>query len=106
MQKGHSTMQFPVDDQMLSAWARLLGLDEEQAADVLQEIEQALRRSYAFRPLAVRHLNFEQLTADMDTDEFALMYLQFGLHRAGQDELAEEVMGRALASGAPARPTA
>ncbi len=92
-------MKLPVDDHTLSAWARLLNLDEQQAADVLEEIVAALRRGYTFRPLAVRHLSFEQLMADMDTDEFAFMYLQFGLHRTGQDELAEEVMHRSLARG-------
>lgn len=90
-------MKFPVDDDMLTAWATLLDLTKEQSDDVLRDVEQALRRGYAFRPLAVRHLSFEQVSADMDVDEFALMYLTFGLHRAGQDELADNVMARALA---------
>ncbi|WP_406172293.1 hypothetical protein [Streptomyces sp. NBC_00996] len=98
-------MKFPVDDDMLTAWSTLLGLTKEQSNDVLREVEQALRRGYAFRPLAVRHLSFEQVTADMDVDEFALMYLTFGLHRAGQDELADDVMARALAPATAPRRT-
>ncbi|MFE2179027.1 hypothetical protein [Streptomyces sp. NPDC059455] len=90
-------MKYPVDDTTLTAWANLLGLTKDQSHEVLREVEEALRRGYEFRPLVLRHLTFEQTTADMAVDEFALMYLTFGLHRAGQDELADEVMGRALA---------
>ncbi|MFJ9617808.1 hypothetical protein [Streptomyces noursei] len=98
-------MKLPVDDTTLTAWATLLGLTKEQSDDVLSEVEDALRRGYEFRPPAVRHLTFEQATADMAIDEFALMYLTFGLHRAGQDELAEQVMGRAFAPAVtPRRP--
>ncbi|WP_180685944.1 hypothetical protein [Streptomyces gossypiisoli] len=98
-------MKFPVDDATISAWSTLLGLTKEQSDEVLCEVEDSLRRGYEFRPLVVRHLTFEQVTADMAVDEFALMYLTFGLHRAGQDELADEVMGRALAPATtPRRP--
>ncbi|NUK37694.1 hypothetical protein HRW12_29035 [Streptomyces lunaelactis] len=98
-------MKFPVDDDTLTAWATLLGLTEKQPAEVLNDIEESLRRGYTFRPLAIRHLTFEEVTADMDIDEFALMYLTFGLHRAGQDELADDVMGRALAPATDPRRT-
>ncbi|MEU7640976.1 hypothetical protein AB0C11_33745 [Streptomyces sp. NPDC039016] len=92
-------MKFAADQAMLSAWARLLGLGEQQAADVLTEIELALRRSYAVRSTTMRHLSFEQVVADMDEDEFAFMYLRFGLYRAGQDDLAEQVISRAHTFG-------
>ena len=96
-------MQFPVDDDTLSAWSTLLGLTEEQTADTLNEIEQTLRRGYTYRPLALRHLSFEALTADMEVDELALMFLTTGLRRAGHPDAAHAVEARGLAAQLHAR---
>ncbi|MBY8884820.1 hypothetical protein K7472_08165 [Streptomyces sp. PTM05] len=89
-------MKFPVDDTMLTAWSTLLGLTDQQRDDVLGEIEATLRRGYTLRPLAIRHLSFEQATADMDPDELALIFLETGLRRAGHPDAADAVLRRGL----------
>lgn len=97
-------MQLPVDNTTLAAWSTLLGLTATQAAEILAEVEADLRRGYTFRPLAVRHLSFEELTADMDTDELALMFLVTGLKQAGHEAAADDVFSRSLTTQSTATP--
>ncbi|MER6086862.1 hypothetical protein [Streptomyces bluensis] len=91
-------MKLPVDDATLSAWTTLLGLTEEETTDTVNKIEQTLRRGYVHRPLAIRHLSFEELTADMDVNEFALLFLITGLRCAGYPEAAQSVEERGIAA--------
>ncbi|WP_369258849.1 hypothetical protein [Streptomyces sp. R35] len=98
LQKGPSTVKLPVDDETLNAWSSLLNLTEEQAADVLKEIEKTLRTGYAHRPACLRHRSFEELTADMGVDELALMFLATGLRHTGHPEAAAAVEIRGLAA--------
>ncbi|MBT2366203.1 hypothetical protein J7E88_13005 [Streptomyces sp. ISL-10] len=96
-------MKFPVDDETLSAWSALLGLSDEQKTATLEDIEKTLRTGYTYRPLALRHLSFEELTADMDVDELALMFLATGLRHAGHPEAAHAVEVRGLVAQFQAR---
>ncbi|MGW7572356.1 hypothetical protein [Streptomyces sp. NPDC054765] len=80
-------MKFPVDDTTLTSWAALLGLSEEQTADVLCEIEKTLRSRYDRAP-ALHHLTFEEVAASTDTDDLALMFLTSGLRITGHHEAA------------------
>ncbi|MFD8379135.1 hypothetical protein ACFV2X_11460 [Streptomyces sp. NPDC059679] len=96
-------MKFPVDDTTLSAWASLLNLTEEQTAATLEEIEQTLRVGYVHRPTEFRHLSFEKLTAEMDIDELALMFLVTGLRQAGHPEAADAVEIRGLVANLEAK---
>lgn len=89
-------MELPVDTATLAAWSTLLGLTPEQTTEVTDDIEADLRRGYTFRPLALRHLSFEELAADMDTDELALMFLTAGLRKTGYPDAADQVLRRAL----------
>ncbi|AJC58622.1 hypothetical protein [Streptomyces sp. 769] len=89
-------MKFPADNTTLTAWSALLGLTKEQATATLADIEAVLRTGYAHRPPTLRHRTFEQLTNDMDIDEFALMFLTSGLRRAGYPEAAHSVQLRGL----------
>lgn len=91
-------MKLPVDDETLRAWSTLLGLTDEEAADTLNTVERTLRRGYAHRPLALRHLSFGELVADMAVDEFALMFLITGLRCSGYAEAAASVVERGLAA--------
>ncbi|MFI1830682.1 hypothetical protein ACH41E_30230 [Streptomyces sp. NPDC020412] len=84
-------MKFPVDDTTLEAWASLLGLTEQQTADALNDIERVLRAGYAHRPDELRDTTFEQLTADMDAEEAALLFLISGLRQAGHRNAAYEI---------------
>ncbi|MEU0722907.1 hypothetical protein [Streptomyces sp. NPDC006140] len=97
-------MKFPVDDDTLSAWARLLGLTTEQTAATLADIETTLHVGYAHRPLAMRHLSFEALIDHMDVDEFALMFLVSGLRQAGHHDAARSVALRAIVTQLSADP--
>ncbi|WP_405803465.1 hypothetical protein [Streptomyces sp. NBC_01187] len=89
-------MKIPVDRTTLTAWADLLGLTTTQSNTVVRDIETTLRTGYAHRPPALRPLSFEQLSGDMDTDEFALMFLVGGLRQAGHPEAAHAVEVRGL----------
>ena len=91
-------MKLPVDDETLNAWSSLLNLTEEQAADVLKEIEKTLRVGYVHRPDSLRHLSFEELVAGMAADELALMFLATGLRETGHPEAAAAVEIRGLAA--------
>jgi hypothetical protein len=97
-------VKFPVDDTTLSAWSSLLGLTQEQTTDTLKDIEHTLRIGYAHRPTALRHLSFEELTADMDVDELALMFLATGLRHAGHPDAAHAVEIRGLIAQLQAAP--
>ncbi|WP_425834247.1 hypothetical protein [Streptomyces fractus] len=98
-------MKTPVDQHTLHTMAHLLGLNDGQAAAALADIETTLRHSYTFRPLAVRHHSYEQFTASLDADEFALLYLQAALNQTGQRDLADDIARRALVTGLPTWPT-
>ncbi|MFE7277936.1 hypothetical protein [Streptomyces sp. NPDC057623] len=91
-------MKLPVDDDTLHAWSKLLALTEEQAATTLKEIERTLRVGYEHRPVALRDLSFEELIADMDVDELALMFLATGLRQAGHPDAADSVEIRGIAA--------
>ncbi|MFK0279800.1 hypothetical protein ACIQVL_04900 [Streptomyces sp. NPDC090499] len=91
-------MKLPVDNETLNAWSSLLGLTEEQATDVLKEIETTLHAGYAHRPACLRHRSFDELTTDMDIDELALMFLATGLRHTGHPEAAAAVEIRGLAT--------
>jgi len=99
-------MKFPVDDETLTAWSSLLGLTEEQQAKALEEIEETLRTGYAHRPACLRHRSFEELVADMEVDELALMFLATGLRHTGHPEAAAAVEIRGLAAQLQAHPKA
>ncbi|WP_327702693.1 hypothetical protein OG530_13225 [Streptomyces decoyicus] len=58
---------------------------------ILRHIEKTLRVGYAHRPTALRHLTFDEVTADMDIDELALMFLTSGLRIAGHHEAAHAI---------------
>ena len=90
-------MRIPIDTATLTAWSSLLGLTEQQTTDTLADIETTLRRGYAHRPPALRHLTFDELTTGMDVDRFALVFLESGLRRAGNDEAADAVLCRIIA---------
>nr|WSZ96803.1 hypothetical protein OH820_15075 [Streptomyces sp. NBC_00857] len=89
-------MQLPVDETTLAAWSSLLGLTDQQTVDTLADIETTLRSAFPYRPLALRHLTFEALIAEMDVDELALMYLATGLRHAGHPDAAHLVEMRGL----------
>ncbi|MCR8573053.1 hypothetical protein [Streptomyces sp. Isolate_219] len=89
-------MKFPVDETTLTSWSSLLGLTEEQTAATLRHIEETLRVGYAHRPTALRLLTFDEVTAGMDIDELALMFLTSGLRVAGHQEAAQAIELRAL----------
>ncbi|MDN0193945.1 hypothetical protein [Streptomyces sp. S.PNR 29] len=93
-----------MDDETLHAWSKLLALTEEQTATTLQEIEKTLRIGYAHRPTSLRHLSFEELVADMDVDELALMFLATGLRQAGHPDAADTVELRGIAARLQAHP--
>src|SRR5262249_24077730 len=84
--KGQPHVKFPVDDAPLSTWSTLLGLTPEQTAATLTDIETTLRIGYTSRPLVLRDRSFEELTDDMDVDEFALLFLISGLRQAGHPD--------------------
>ncbi|MGP8302025.1 hypothetical protein ACTPOK_29720 [Streptomyces inhibens] len=88
-------MKFPVDETTLNGWTSLLGLTQEQTAATLRHIEKTLRLGYTHRPAALRHLTFDEITAGMNIDELALMFLTTGLRVAGHHEaaLAIEIRG-------------
>ncbi|MER8002073.1 hypothetical protein [Streptomyces sp. NPDC095613] len=96
-------MHLPVDDATLTAWSSLLGLTAQQRSDVLEDIEETLRRGYTYRPIHVRHLSFEEHTAGIDANELALMFLGTGLRHAGHPDAASSVEIRGLIAQLRAR---
>ena len=73
-------MKFPVDDDMLTAWSTLLDLTKEQIATTLAT---SRRRCASATPPAPGRapLQLRAALADMDVDEFALMFLTTGLRQ-------------------------
>lgn len=97
-------MKIPVDGDTLTTWSKLLALTTEQTTATLADIETTLRIGYTNRPPALRHLSFDELTGDMDVDEFALMFLVSGLRQAGHHDAARCVELRAIYAQLGARP--
>ncbi|MFE0251258.1 hypothetical protein [Streptomyces sp. NPDC059010] len=97
-------MKFPVDDDTLRTWSKLLALTPAQTAAALAGIENTLRHGYANRPPALLDSSFEELVDAMSEDEFALMFLISGLHQAGHPDAARRVELRAIKAALAAGP--